>query len=45
MILSVLLTILFAGLKLTGRINWSWDFVLLPGVVIIIAKQIFKTFF
>lgn len=28
-----LLTILFVGLKLTGHIDWSWFFVILPTIV------------
>lgn len=28
-----LMTLLFTGLKLTGHIDWSWFFVLLPTLV------------
>ena len=30
---TILLTILFIGLKLTGYIDWSWWFVLSPPIV------------
>lgn len=42
-----LLTLLFIGLKLTGYIDWSWWFVLMPAylipVVIVLAAGVFKT--
>ena len=42
-----LLTLLFIGLKLTGYIDWSWWFVLMPAylipVVIILFSVVFKT--
>jgi len=37
------LTLLFIGLKLTGHIDWSWFWVLLPRVLSFIAWSIYKT--
>ena len=31
-----LLTVLFIGLKLTGYIDWSWFYVLLPSIILVI---------
>lgn len=43
----MLLTLLFIGLKLTGYIDWSWWFVLMPAylipVVIILFSVVFTT--
>jgi hypothetical protein len=50
--LSILLTVLFVGLKLTGYITWSWLWVLSPIwinialiILIIIIAGIVKSFF
>lgn len=40
----LLLTLLFIGLKLSGNIDWSWWWVLLPAYLPIVALPLFLVF-
>lgn len=38
-----LLTVAFVHLKLSGEIDWSWWFVILPFIFRIVSQSIFET--
>lgn len=40
-----LLTLLFVGLKLTGYIDWSWWFVLMPAYILPLVFFVFALVF